>query len=219
VLVGSGGEPGAGALTAVPLAPLLPLAEGGQPSSPHSPADFLLDRPRQADPGSDIQFPSHPESFQLDRAARRIYVNLPDEHEIAVLTLGSNGLSVATTWPVTAGEKNFPMALDAASNRLFIATRKPPRLVVYDTQSGRALSQTPCVGDADDLFSPSRKRLKPRIADPHAHGASCPHRSANPGIGLAGYCRSTLDQCHSRYPPLPNQTVNSPQFWLPLRDE
>jgi len=78
-------------------------------------------------------------------------VNLPDEHEIAVISLGSN-LSVSATWPVTAGEKNFPMAFDPASARLFIATRKPPCLVEYDTTTGHRLSQTPCVGDADDLF-------------------------------------------------------------------
>jgi len=47
VLVGWGGEPGAGALSAVPLSPLLPVAEGGEPSLPHSPADFLLGRPRR----------------------------------------------------------------------------------------------------------------------------------------------------------------------------
>ena len=151
VLVGSGGEPGNGALTAVPLASLLPSTDGGQPSPPHSPADFLLNRPRQADSSMEIQLPSHPESFQLDQSNGRIFVNVPDEHEIAVLTVGTN-FSIAAKWPVTAGDKNFPMTLDAADARLFIATRNPPRLVAYDTATGHALSQTPCVGDADDLF-------------------------------------------------------------------
>jgi len=151
VLVGLGGEPGTGSLTVIPLAPLLPVAQGGQPSPPHSPADILLDTPRQADPFTEVQLPSHPESFQLDPANHRMFVNVPDEHQIAVLSLGTNP-SVSATWPVTAGEKNFPMAFDQASARLFIATRNPPRLVAYDTATGRALTQTPCVGDADDLF-------------------------------------------------------------------
>jgi len=150
VLVGSGGEPGTGAITAVRLTPLLPVAQGGQPSPPHSPADFLLARARQADPSMEVQLPSHPESFQLDQTNHRIFVNVPDEHEIAVLSLGTN-LAVSATWPVTAGEKNFPMAFDAASARLFIATRKPPRLVEYDTTTGKPLYQTQCVGDADDM--------------------------------------------------------------------
>jgi hypothetical protein len=68
IYVGSGGEPGNGLLSGIDLASLLPAAQGGQPAPPHSPADFLLDRPRQADPKMEIQLPAHPESFQLDPA-------------------------------------------------------------------------------------------------------------------------------------------------------
>ena len=150
--VGSGGEPGNGLLSAIDLASLLPAGQGGQPAPPHSPADFLLNRPRQADPKMEIQLPSHPESFQLDPADHRLLVNVPDEHEIVVLQAGANSLTKAGAWPVTVGEKNFPMTLDAASGRLFIACRQPPRLAVYDTRGGNLHSQTACVGDADDMF-------------------------------------------------------------------
>jgi hypothetical protein len=156
IYVGSGGEPGNGLLSAIDLVSLLPAGQGGQPASPHSPADLLLDRPRQADPRMEIQLPAHPESFQLDPANHRLLVNVPDEHEIVVLQVGANSLTKAGAWPVTMGEKNFPMALDAASGRLFIACRKPPRLAVYDTRGGNLLSQTPCVGDADDMFFDAR---------------------------------------------------------------
>jgi hypothetical protein len=152
IYVGSGGEPGNGLLSAIELVSLLPAAQGGQPAPPHSPADFLLNRPRQAEPKMEIQLPAHPESFQLDPANRRVLMNVPDEHEIEVLQLGTNGLTKAASWPVTAGEKNFPMALNAASQRLYIACRKPPVLAVYDTSAGALLSRTPCVGDADDMF-------------------------------------------------------------------
>ena len=152
VYVGSAGEPGNGLLSAIDLLSLLPVAQGGHPAPPHSPADFLLNRPRQADPKMEIQLPAHPESFQLDRASRRLLVNIPDEHQIAVLQFGTNTLTNATAWPVTVGEKNFPMTLDPASARLYIACRKPPLLAVYDTGTGTLLSQTPCVGDADDMF-------------------------------------------------------------------
>ena len=152
IYAGSGGEPGNGLFSAIDLASLLPANQGGQPAEPHSPADFLLDRPRQADIKMEIQLPAHPESFQLDPANQRIYVNVPDEHQIAVLNVSSTNLTVATNWPVTVAEKNFPMALDASSSRLYIACRKPPLLASYDTHTGEMLSQTPCVGDADDLF-------------------------------------------------------------------
>jgi DNA-binding beta-propeller fold protein YncE len=152
IFAGSGGEPGNGLLSAMDLASLLPVEQGGQPAEPHSPADFLLDRPRQADSKFEIQLPAHPESIQLDPANRRIYVNVPDEHQIAVLNVSSTNLTVATNWPVTVAEKNFPMALNAAAGRLYIACRKPPLLASYDTHTGKMLSQTPCVGDADDMF-------------------------------------------------------------------
>jgi len=152
IYVGSAGEPGNGLMSAIDLVSLLPAALGGQPAPPHSPADFLLDRPRQAEPKMEIQLPAHPEGFQLDLANHRILVNVPDEHEIAVLQIETNGFAITTAWPVTAGEKNFPMTLDAASPHLFIACRKPPRVAVYDTRNGKVLSQMPCVGDADDMF-------------------------------------------------------------------
>ncbi len=150
--VGSGGEPGNGLLSAISLASLLPAKQGGQPAEPRSPADFLLDRPRQADPKFESQLPAHPESFQIDPANHRLYVNVPDEHQIAVLNVSSAHLTISTRWPVTVAEKNFPMALNAAADRLYIACRKPPLLVSYDTHTGKMLCQTPCVGDADDLF-------------------------------------------------------------------
>ena len=152
VYVGSGGEPGKGLLSAIDLVSLLPAAQGRQPAPPHSPADFLLDRPRQADPKMEIQLPAHPEAFQLDPAMHRLLVNIPDEHNIAVLQIGANGFTNAGAWPVTVGERNFPLALDTASARLFIACREPPRLAIYDGRDGNLLSQTPCVGDADDMF-------------------------------------------------------------------
>jgi len=67
IYVGSGGEPGSGLLSVIALVSLLPASDGGQPAPPHSPADFLLDRPRQADPLMDIQLPAHPESFNSTR--------------------------------------------------------------------------------------------------------------------------------------------------------
>ena len=44
------------------------------------------------------------------------------------------------------------MALDEANHRLMIVTRTPPRLVVYDTNSGKAVATLPCVADVDDLY-------------------------------------------------------------------
>ena len=150
--VGSGAEPGPGLLSAIDLAALLPAQRGGIPAAPRSRADLLLDRPRQADVQAEITLAAHPESFQLDAANHRIFVNIPDEHHVAVIDVQTNGMTVTAKWPVTAAEKNFPMALDAGCSRLFVVCRKPACVLAYDTQTGKMLSSTPCVGDSDDAF-------------------------------------------------------------------
>ncbi len=50
------------------------------------------------------------------------------------------------------------MALDAANHRLFVATRTPPRFLVFDTNSGRLVATLPAVQDADDLYYDSARR-------------------------------------------------------------
>ena len=99
---------------------------------------------------------AHPESFQLESGGPNIYVNLPDLKQIGVInrTTGS-----VTRWPMTL-EQNFPMALDEANHRLFVATHEPARLAVLDTSSGRTIVELPCVQDADEVYyDAGRKRI------------------------------------------------------------
>lgn len=99
---------------------------------------------------------AHPESFPLERSGSKIYVNLPDLKQIAVINRKSKANS---HWALSVGG-NFPMALDEPEHRLFIATRAPARMAVFDTDSGKLLVALPCAQDADDLFYDSmRKRI------------------------------------------------------------
>ena len=148
--VGSNGEPGAGTLSAVDLNAMLPTGKGGVPAPPRSPADLNLTAPRQADWRARLELDSHPESFQI--SGDTIYVNVPDEHVVGVIKSGGEKMEMTTKFPVSVAQKNFAMALDAPNNRLFVISRKPALLLVYDTQSGQLLSQTPCVGDCDDVY-------------------------------------------------------------------
>jgi len=50
------------------------------------------------------------------------------------------------------------MALDEVSHRLFVATRSPARLVVFDTAIGRPATVLNCSGDADDVFYDSQNK-------------------------------------------------------------
>jgi DNA-binding beta-propeller fold protein YncE len=96
----------------------------------------------------DVSVGGHPESFQLDGG--RIYVNIPSRREVAVVD--ADNLKVTETWPVNDASANFPMALDAARHRLFVATRRPERLLVYDTATGKPVSALEAGGDSDDIF-------------------------------------------------------------------
>ena len=99
---------------------------------------------------------AHPESFQLETSGPNIYVNLPDRKQIAVINRKSHAIS---RWNLTLGD-NFPMALDEPDHRLFIASRSPARMAVFNTDSGKLVVTLPCAQDADDLFYDSvRKRI------------------------------------------------------------
>ncbi len=98
----------------------------------------------------EIRLDAHPESFQLEKAGTRLFVNVPDRKEIEVVDLARN--AVTAKWPVTSALKNYPMALDEAHHRLLIGCRAPARLLVIDTESGKQTASLETTGDTDDLF-------------------------------------------------------------------
>jgi len=103
---------------------------------------------------SDIVIDAHPESFQIEKAGSRLFVNVPEKKEIEVIDAVKR--SVMTRWPV-AEENNFPMALDETHQRLFVACWKPSQLIVFDTQTGRKIAAGEIAGPSDDLFYDSQR--------------------------------------------------------------
>jgi DNA-binding beta-propeller fold protein YncE len=99
---------------------------------------------------------ARPESFQLSGSGPNVYVNLPDLKQIAVVNRSTH---TVTRWPISF-QSNFPMALDEENHRLFVATRAPAQLAIYDTGTGRMVAALPTVQDSDDLYYDSaRKRI------------------------------------------------------------
>jgi DNA-binding beta-propeller fold protein YncE len=97
-----------------------------------------------------IKFPAHPESFQLEAKGTRIFVNVPGAKQIAVIDREKQ--RVIETWPVEKFQANFPMALDETNQRVFVGCRKPARLVILNTSTGKAVGDLTIAGDIDDLF-------------------------------------------------------------------
>ncbi|PYM10948.1 MAG: hypothetical protein DME18_15350 [Verrucomicrobia bacterium] len=77
-------------------------------------------------------------------------MNIPDAKQVTVVDREKR--AVIATWPMEKFQANFPMALDEPNHRLFIGCRKPARLVVLDTGTGKPVADLVISGDIDDLF-------------------------------------------------------------------
>ena len=100
---------------------------------------------------------THPESFQFEKNGDRVYVNVPKQFGVVVIDRKKR--AVVATWGLGGSFANYPMALDDADKRLFVGCRFPARLVVLDTTSGRIVTSLHTVGDADDVFYDTGRRL------------------------------------------------------------
>lgn len=98
----------------------------------------------------EVPLKAHPESFQLEKRGGRIFVNVPDAAQVAVVDREKN--SMTGSWPLGLTAANFPMALDEDNHRLMIGCRRPAGLIVFDTDSGREVARLALHGDCDDLF-------------------------------------------------------------------
>jgi len=103
---------------------------------------------------ADIPLRAHPESFQLAPASGRVFVNLPQMREIAVVDRGLSKQIGA--WPVNSGG-NFPMALDEQRQLVLVAFRTPPGLGVFAMGEGATIANIEACGDADDMFVDARR--------------------------------------------------------------
>ena len=115
----------------------------------------ILDRAGQKRLG-EIKLSAHPESFQLETAGPRIFVNVPDAKQVAMIDRETR--SVVGTWPSGIFQGNFPMALDEAGHRLFVGCRQPPRLAVLSTETTKLVADREISADTDDLFFDGKRQ-------------------------------------------------------------
>ena len=98
------------------------------------------------------------ESMYVDDAQARLYVNVRDKKQIAVVDLRSK--KIVNTWTTQEMNRNTALTLDPATGRLFVAGRNPGILYVFDVNTGKVVSQMPCVNVNDDMtWDPESKRL------------------------------------------------------------
>jgi DNA-binding beta-propeller fold protein YncE len=103
-----------------------------------------------------IKLKAHPEAFELEKQGRRMFVNVPETGEVAVIDRDKN--EVIASWKLAGASANFPMALDEASHRLLVGCRRPAKLVVLNTDSGASVTTLDISGDADEIFYDAKRR-------------------------------------------------------------
>jgi len=102
---------------------------------------------------------NHIEAIVLEKSGPRMFLNITGENAVGVLDRNKTALSA--TWRLPAGDtQNVAMALDEANHRLFVITRKPGKLIVLDSDSGKVIADLPAVGFVDDMsYDAKLKRL------------------------------------------------------------
>ncbi len=102
---------------------------------------------------------NHVEAIVLEKSGPRLFCNITGQNAVGVMD--RNKSSLTATWPLPAGDtQNVAMALDEANHRLFVITRKPGKLVVLNSDSGKLIADLPAVGFVDDMsYDAKGKRL------------------------------------------------------------
>lgn len=98
----------------------------------------------------DVKLPAHPERFQLNKSSGKMFVNLPNANSIGVIDLKK--MKLVHEWNTDPLNANFPMALDTFHHRLFVGYRRPAKLAVLDSRTGKILTTQAMAGDADDMY-------------------------------------------------------------------
>jgi DNA-binding beta-propeller fold protein YncE len=119
----------------------------------------MIDAATEAHVGNNLKGSGgHSESFQLEKKGARIFVNVPDDD--SVVNVIDRNTGALTKWGLNGAKANYPMALNEDDHRLFVVTRRPPLLVVLDTDTGKEVARVPVAGSCDDVyFDSERKRI------------------------------------------------------------
>ena len=100
---------------------------------------------------------NHVEAIVLERSGARMFCNITGQNAVGVLDRNKGTLTA--TWPLPPGDKaNVAMAFDEANHRLFVSTRQPGKLVVFNSDSGKVVADLPAVGLTDDMAYDARNK-------------------------------------------------------------
>jgi len=126
---------------------LLYVGTGG--SNAANPARIAVVDTAQFKIVAELPVATHPEALEIDPGSGRIFANIAESNEIAVV--GGNS-AIAAEWKLVNAGDNVPLAYDAEHHVLYVACRAPAMLLALDSDSGKERSRLAIGGGADDLF-------------------------------------------------------------------
>ena len=90
------------------------------------------------------------EAVILEKSGPRLFCNITGTNTVGVMDRSKSALQ--KEWKLPAGvQQNVALALDEKEHRLFVVARKPGKLVVLDSESGKVIANLPAVGMVDDM--------------------------------------------------------------------
>jgi YVTN family beta-propeller protein len=103
-----------------------------------------------------IPLGGNPEFAAVDETAGRIYCNIEDKSEVAVIDADKH--EVVAHWSLAPGEEPSGIALDAAHHRLFSGCHNK-MMVMLDTESGKVVGNVPIGAGVDGCAFDDSTRL------------------------------------------------------------
>jgi YVTN family beta-propeller protein len=97
-----------------------------------------------------------PEFAAVDENAGRIYCNIEDKSEVAVIDVNKH--EVVAHWSIAPGEEPSGIALDAAHHRLFSGCHNK-MMVMLDTESGKVVDTVPIGAGVDGCAFDDARQL------------------------------------------------------------
>src|SRR6266446_2935175 len=135
---------------------LLYVGYGGKDAGKDYGEVGIIDANTDKDVG-DVKVEAHPSELLLDESGKTLFVFVSVASVVQVVDTKKR--EVVSTWPLSS-QRNGDGAFDEKTHRLFIGTRKPPRMIVMDSETGKEVANLPTVEGMDGVyFDPRLKRI------------------------------------------------------------
>jgi hypothetical protein len=93
---------------------------------------------------------AHPEALEIDPVSHRIFVNVADAAQVAVIDGATH--AVTARWPLARAKDNVPLAFVPEAHELLLGCRTPATALLLNANDGREIDSLPSSAGADDLF-------------------------------------------------------------------